>query len=140
MQIERVLPLAASALPLVVLTALGVAATSNEGRPDAYAFGVAIVALGCAGVECLERWRGTARALWVLAMPMVAGASTGFALALLHPKRDGLEALFGGAGIGAIGGVVLFPGLIVAAVIVQGWVWGWARALTRRGLAAGSAA
>lgn len=114
-------------LPMVGVVAALVAWESHEGRADSYVFGSLVVATGCALVALsdLEKFPRTAvTAAWIVAMPLVAGACTGFALALVHPKRDGIQAVFGGAGIGMFGGVVLFPGLVIAAIAVQA-VAGW---------------
>lgn len=128
----RLLAVTFAVVPPVALTAFGVATNSNEGRPDSYVIGSIVVCIGCALVELVDitsRSRLVARFLWVPVMPLVAGASTGFALALLHPKRDGLAAVFGGAGIGIFGSVILFPMLIVAALLVQTWAYTCARQL-----------
>lgn len=122
MKINDVIKVAAPLLPLTLGVAALVMWNSREGRVDSYAFGSTVVSVGCAIVALSDFEKFTrlaVRAMWVVAMPFVAGGSTGFALALVHPKRDGLKALFGGAGIGMFGGVILFPALVAAALLVQ---------------------
>jgi len=121
----RLAAVTGSVLPLVgvvgVLTALG----TGEGRADSYVFGSLVVALGCASVALVDL-RGFPKqaliGLWVAAMPLVAGASTGFALALVHPRVSQGEqhsTILGGVSRGLAGGVVLYPALVVGAVVVQ---------------------
>lgn len=127
MKAPDVVKVAGMLLPMVGVVAALVMRESHEGRADSYVFGSLVVATGCALVALsdLEKFPRTAvTAAWIVAMPLVAGACTGFALALVHPKRDGIQALFGGAGIGMFGGIVLFPALVIAAIAVQS-VAGW---------------
>lgn len=121
----RVAAVTGSVLPFVGVVGALTAIYSGEGRADSYVFGSLVVALGCASVALVDL-RGFPKqaltALWVAAMPLVAGASTGFALALVHPRVSQGEqhsTILGGVSRGLAGGVVLYPALIVGAVVVQ---------------------
>ncbi len=124
-------------LPLVLLTALAVAQT-GDGRADSYVIASILVAAGCARMATLEvdrRLYALTNALWVVCMPLVAGASTGFALAVVHPKlvegHVNPWPLLGGAGLGFLGGVVLWPALVVAGAVVQLFAVIFARTIAR---------
>lgn len=121
----RLAAVAGSVLPFVGAVAALTAIYSGEGRVDSYLFGSLVVASGCASVALVDL-RGFPKqaltGLWVAAMPLVAGATTGFALALVHPRVSQGEqhsTILGGVSRGLAGGVVLYPALIVGAVIVQ---------------------
>lgn len=118
-------------LPMVAATAFGVAAESREGTWDCYVIGGAIVLFSNAALAYRAstsaprawHWRRAAPALWVLMMPLVAGGWTGLALATLHPKKDGVLAIIGGAGIGLTGSILFYPFLLIAAIAVWATAW-----------------
>ncbi len=114
------LALALVPVSLVALAMFG----SGEARWDSYVLGSLVVAGACAWLASATRGarHGTAaRVLWTLALPFVAGAATGFWLALLHPKRGLLEGLPGGMMIGCIGAILFYPALLAGAAVVQLW-------------------
>lgn len=142
MNAARLAAVVGPVFPLVAVVAACTAIGTGEGRVDSFVFGSLVVTLGCASVALVDL-RGFPKqaltGLWVAAMPLVAGASTGFALALVHPRVSQGEqhsTILGGVSRGLAGGVVLYPALIVGAVVVQlAATW-----IARRVLAAPAAA
>lgn len=125
MMFSPFLRVAAPVFVLCGVTSVFVALFSGAGKVDSYVTGSLVVCLGCTALARAEI--GTAArialgVLWVALMPIVAGAVTGLALALQHPRvgENGLEStLFGGVRIGVSGGVMLYPALVTAAALVQ---------------------
>lgn len=116
------------AVPVFVLcgvTSVFVSLFSGAGKVDSYAIGSLVVCLGCTAVARAELATAARIALgviWVAVMPLVAGAVTGFALALVHARvgENGLvSTLSGGVRLGVSGGVMLYPALLLAAALVQ---------------------
>ncbi len=125
MSAARLAAVAGPVFPLVSLVAACVGLGTGEARLDSYVFGSVVVTLGCASVALFDAPsfpRRALAALWVVAMPFVAGAATGLALALVHPRVSESEqhsTLLGGMGRGLMGAVVFYPALVLGAVAVQ---------------------
>lgn len=116
------------AVPVFVLcgvTSVLVWLFSGAGKVDSYVIGSLVVCLGCTSVAQARlslAARVVLAVVWTLLMPLVAGAVTGLALALLHPRvgENGLvSTLSGGIRIGFSGGVMIYPALVIAAALVQ---------------------